>query len=507
MLDPNNAYYRRALKLKEVVGPTTSVIEGVITDGGFHLSWIEEQMYMEIFSDPQTYVLDISAGPAGPEGPEGPEGPPGPQGLQGPPPEVDYQYLIDQIMGQLNSGTVLTILGPSQIIEGLTGQFSLQLTTTGGNSVVTGPITIQTPIAGVTINASNLVTVSGTALTADANMTLNAAHTYLGTEYTATKSVVLKNALPVSIQASGVPASLNEGLTAQIVVVATYSNGATATKTAQCTFSSNNTSALTVSASGLVNALPVTANTPVTITVSFVEGSTSLQATLNTTVKNIVPTGLSISGPAVVNAGLTANYTATAQFSDGTTQDVTASTNFVMAIPAMGSFSTTVRGLFTASPVTTDTTGNVSAEFTASGVTVNDVHSITVLSGIVGIRPYYGTNPVTATKDSAFVLALSNRGPTASLVSTFTLDSGGPGSGITMYYAYPVSYGLAKFEDTSTPGFYGGWDGVQGDPTNPAKWGPMTVQVDTGGGVIVPFYLYATDYDGLGQVTWNASAA
>ena len=81
VLDPNNAYYLKAIKLKGTAGPSVSTVPDVITNGGFRHSWIEEQLYLDIFKDPQFYLLDIGEGPAGPMGPPGPAGPAGPAGL------------------------------------------------------------------------------------------------------------------------------------------------------------------------------------------------------------------------------------------------------------------------------------------------------------------------------------------------------------------------------------------------------------------------------------------
>jgi len=506
VLDPNNAYYLKAIKLKGTAGPSVSTVPDVITNGGFRHSWIEEQLYLDIFKDPQFYLLDIGEGPAGPMGPPGPAGPAGPAGDQGPAPVVDYTYIISEILNQLNAGTTLSITGPALVTEGLTGQYSLTLTTSAGDTPVDGTITIQTPVTGASIDVNNLLSVANGSLLADTNLTLQATYTYLGQTYSATRIITLLNSVPVSLQASGLPALMNEGLSSQITVVATYNNGQTANVTANCTYGSSNGAALSVNSAGLTAAKQVSADTPVTVNITYVESSVVLTAALNTTVKNIVPVSLVVNGPTNVTEQTTANFTAVATFSDGSTQDVTSTTTFTMANATMGSFSAVTRGLFTAADVPSDTTGNVNAVYTASGTTVNQIKSITVLSNAVGIRPYYGVAPVTSTKDGIFIAGLPSRGASASLVGTVTMDSGAPGSGQTMFYAYPVAYGLAKFEDAGTPGFYGGWDGAQGDPTDPTKWGPITVNVDEGG-TIVPFYLYQTDWDGLGSVTWLVSNA
>lgn len=120
------------------------------------------------------------------------------------------------------------------------------------------------------------------------------------------------------------------------------------------------------------------------------------------------------------------------------------------------------------------------------------------------ILPYYGVAPwdiTQAQKNGNFIKGLSTRGPTANrLNNSFTLNTPS-GSGLTMYYAYPVSYGEAEFLDVES-NFQGGWDGAHGDYGN--TLGPIIVPVDISG-TIINFYLYQTDYDELGSIEWRAT--
>lgn len=120
-----------------------------------------------------------------------------------------------------------------------------------------------------------------------------------------------------------------------------------------------------------------------------------------------------------------------------------------------------------------------------------------------GITPYFGVAVVPANqagKNAAFILALPNRGPTADRLNpSFTLDT--EDNTHSMFYAYPVSYGQAVFTDIGA-NFQGGWDGAHGDFGQTV--GPLTVNV-TIQGVVVPFYLYQTDYPNLGSVQWSAT--
>ena len=118
-----------------------------------------------------------------------------------------------------------------------------------------------------------------------------------------------------------------------------------------------------------------------------------------------------------------------------------------------------------------------------------------------GIAPYYGTSASTIINQS-LVLGLAGRGSPGVLTTTFTLNAPA-GSGLYMYFAYPASYGLARFLDLDSM-FYGGWDGANDDPQN--IYGPATIDV-TVNSVVTPFYVYRTDYPELALCHWEASPA
>ena len=119
---------------------------------------------------------------------------------------------------------------------------------------------------------------------------------------------------------------------------------------------------------------------------------------------------------------------------------------------------------------------------------------------IPSIAPYYGLSTV-AVATSAMVLGLTGRGPTHGVIdTTFTLNALN-GSGNYMYFAYPASWGTAKFLDVDS-NFYGGWDGANDDPMN--VYGPSLLTVSISG-TQVQFYVYRTDYPDLGLCHWVAS--
>lgn len=114
------------------------------------------------------------------------------------------------------------------------------------------------------------------------------------------------------------------------------------------------------------------------------------------------------------------------------------------------------------------------------------------------IAPYYGlSTDINITE--ALVLGLSNRGTAGTNALTFNLDAP-PGSGLFMFYAYPVDFGASQFVDQDN-GFPGGWDGAYNDIWN-GPYGPMTISV-----MGIPFYVYRTDHEDLGLKTWTVSDA
>lgn len=120
------------------------------------------------------------------------------------------------------------------------------------------------------------------------------------------------------------------------------------------------------------------------------------------------------------------------------------------------------------------------------------------------ILPYYGVANAFLTqaqKNGTFIKGLANRGPTPDRLNPNLTLNAPTGSGLAYYYAYPVSYGEAIFTDTSN-GYQGGWDGAHGDNGN--TLGPIVVPVNLNG-TVVNFYLYQSDWEELGQMTFTVT--
>ena len=119
------------------------------------------------------------------------------------------------------------------------------------------------------------------------------------------------------------------------------------------------------------------------------------------------------------------------------------------------------------------------------------------------LAPLYGTS-TQEVADEAMVLGLANHfADPLSLAHNFTLSAPN-GSGLYLYFAYPVSLGLAEFYDNDSQ-FTGGWDGANNDPYS--VYGPIILNITVASGAIVPFYVYRSDYSDLGTTTWTSSAA
>lgn len=124
------------------------------------------------------------------------------------------------------------------------------------------------------------------------------------------------------------------------------------------------------------------------------------------------------------------------------------------------------------------------------------------------IRPYYGVADAGVAKTAAFITSLTGRGPTAGsrLATSISINANGNNSG---FYCYPVAYGEAQFMELDANGNiiglgYGGWDGAGGDPIS--IYGPIIIpNVVAEGQPAQDYYVYQTDWPGIGQTYWQVS--
>ena len=500
VLDPQSQYYLQALKLRAWAGPWNT-IPGMSLVPGMAQSWTVVNTYDEIFADPQFYDNGSGGGVAGPQGiqgiqgpvgltgPGGPQGIAGPRGLVGPPQEIDYEYIIAQVLLRLPVAPtgVLTIVGPATLGEGQTAQYTATLTVAGVTTPVIVPFTLTG--VGATITAQGALTSGQVA--SDSPVVLSITYSYNGVTLTANKTVTVTNATLASLAMTGLPANVIEGQTATLVVTATFSDGTTSVVTPASTFVASPTLATVLPSTGVLTAGAVTVDTAMTVTASYTIAGVTRTASQSTTVKNIIVASLAITGVASVNEGTAATYIATATYSDGTSGVVTPV--WTLSSPALGTINT--GGVLSAAMQTANLGGNVLASFTLAGIAVTATKAITVANLATVVYPYFGAAPTAAVINEALITGLAQRGTTATRVMSTLQIIDSPTT--ASYYAYPASYGPAIFTDLGNM-FQGGWDGANKDVGT--TLGPVTVPVMVDG-VSVNFYVYQTDYPNISPLS------
>lgn len=381
--------------------------------------------------------------------------------------------------------TSVTVSGPASLFENLTAQYTAVGTANNGQSGAITPIwSVEPPSAG-TINGSGLFTAA--AVTADLPCQIVATYNIDGATLSGQKAVTVLNLAADALDVTGL-SNIFEGLSTQFSASAHMTNGTTSVVTP--IWSVVPSSAGSINSAGLFTAALVAADVPTTIHASFTSGGVTVTADKAVLVKNIVPTSLTlVSGATQLNEGATTQITATVHRNDGSSGVVTAS---YAATPTTGG-SVSASGVFTAALVNADVSTAITGSYTESGVTVTSAALTILVKDVpVVLTPYFGAAATSAVKNQALILGLTQRGPTSDRLNSDMVIIDGPN--LSMYYAYPVSYGLATFTDKSN-GFQGGWDGAGGNGDG-TTLGPITVQVNG-----VPYYLYKTDQSNISPLS------
>jgi hypothetical protein len=252
----------------------------------------------------------------------------------------------------------LVISGPSSLDEETTAQYSCTAHYSDGTTLAVNPTWSENRSA-TTISSSGLLTAGN--ISSDISVIVTASY---GGE-SATYSVTVLYVPPVltGLTITG-PVTVDEGNTAQYSCVGNYSDGTTAV--VDPTWGENSPSA-SISASGLLTAGNVSSDESVIISASL----SGLTASYTAIIKDVAPslTGISISGPSTVTEGTTAQYSCTANYSDGSSAGVTPSWSITA-----GSASINAGGLLTAGDVSTDETETITASY--GGLTAT--HNVTI---------------------------------------------------------------------------------------------------------------------------------
>ena len=181
--------------------------------------------------------------------------------------------------------------------------------------------------------------------------------------------------------------SVNEDSSASYTATATFSNGSIQTVSSSAVWSDDSSYA-SINSSGVLTASEVTADTPVTIQASYTfDGMTKTASKMVNITDVTVPvtlSSLSISGNDFVSENNSTGFTATATFSDDTTQTVTGNATWnENSVNAVINSS----GVLTTSEVTEDTTVTIQASYSLGGVTKTATKVVTIIDVPVSNLP------------------------------------------------------------------------------------------------------------------------
>ena len=244
---------------------------------------------------------------------------------------------IDATDGGVTGATTLTV-SPAQLVslavtpanpsvaKGLTEQFTATGTYTDGTTAdLTSQVTWASANTAVaTISASGLAR----ALAAGTS-------SISAVDGGVTGSTVLTvgAAQLVSLAVTPADPTVPKGQAEQFTATGTYTDGTTASLTAQVTWVSTNTSVATITGTGLASAV-ATGSTAIGAKLGGVTGST----TLIVSAARLVSVAVTPADPAVAK-GLAEQFTATGTLSDGTTEDLTGQSTWTSSATAVATIS------------------------------------------------------------------------------------------------------------------------------------------------------------------------
>jgi hypothetical protein len=272
-----------------------------------------------------------------------------------------------------STSSTLTIQGSSTVPKSTQAQYTAYY----GSSKVTARWSLSSTTYASINSTTGLLTARN--VTSNRSVTVKASYSRNGHTYRASKTVSITTASTTAsltgVTVSG-PSSVNSGGSASYTATATFSNGSTQNVSSSASWSVNGVGSIS---GGSYSPGTVSANQTVTITANYASGglTRSGSATVSVVAGNNNTTTLSsvaVSGPAAVNSGSSGSYTATATFSNGTTQNVTSSASWSVS-PAVGSIS---GGNYSPGTVTATQTVSLSASYTSGGVTRNGNVAVTV---------------------------------------------------------------------------------------------------------------------------------
>ena len=192
---------------------------------------------------------------------------------------------------------------------------------------------------------------------------------YTGVVGTSNVTVSTPGATLQSLAVSPSSVSLDTGAPQQFTATASYSDGSTRNVTKQAAWSSSDPSVMTVTGAGTGIAGQQAGTSQITALCDGQSGTSRVTVTASSSAQRTI-TGISVSpAAATVTAGSGQQFTATAVYSDGSTQDVTSLAQWVSSAPAVFVMTSAGTGVG-ASEGSAEVTATYSDESGASQVTV-----------------------------------------------------------------------------------------------------------------------------------------
>ena len=217
---------------------------------------------------------------------------------------------LNPTTAQIAKGTVRQFTATGTYTDGSTQNVSSMVTWTSSNGSV------------VSIDANGLATGTGIG-----SATLTAT---LQGKMVSTNSFQVTAAMLVSIAFTPANPTVGTGSNSQIDVMGTYSDGSTQDLSSTAMYSSSNTAVATISSTGVIMGVSPGTST-ITVTASGVTNSFNVTVSSAT----LVSVAISPANPAPFAKGTMQQFTLTGTYSDGTTQNLSASATWTSSNPAV----------------------------------------------------------------------------------------------------------------------------------------------------------------------------
>ncbi len=348
------------------------------------------------------------------------------------------------------------------LAAGATQQFAAKATYSDGSTADVSATATWTSSATTvaTITSSGLATT-----VASGSTTITAALNGVSGNATITVPVAAK--VLASIAVTPLAPTIAANATEQLAATATYTDGTTAPVTTTVTWTTAKPSVATISPAGLATAVAA-GSTTVTATLSGISGSTTLTVTPILSSVSVTPNS------AAIAIGATQQFTATANYSDGSTKPVTSTATWSIDKTSVATL--TPGGLATG-------VGAGSATVTAAFGGMNGTATLNVTATTISVTPDPASFAVGATQQFAATAKYSD-GTTADVTSQATWTSAN--SLVATIDAAGLATGVAAGSTSITASL----NGASGKT-------PITVTLPPGSGVNIPTWHVDNNRSGL----------